>query len=68
MDLAKWALLTSLKFTTWVRLNIRSIRVFDQIRDPDILITLRPLIQPNVIKYYNENMGATDGMDQNIAV
>ena len=40
-DLTNWALRTSPKFTTG--LNISSIRDFDQIRDPEILITLRPL-------------------------
>ena len=35
MDLAKWALRTSPKFTSFIR-------VFDQIRDPKMPITLRP--------------------------
>ena len=42
MDLDNWALRTSPKFTTGV--NISSIRVFDQIRDPEISITVRLLI------------------------
>ena len=43
MDLANWGLRTSPKFTTGVKI-ISFIRVFDQIRDPEIPITLRPLI------------------------
>ena len=42
MDVANWALRTSPKFTTGVKIN--SIRVFDQIRGPKIPITLRPHI------------------------
>ena len=42
MDLANWALWTLSKFTTG--LNISSIRVFDQIRDSEIPIMLRPLL------------------------
>ena len=38
VDLAKWVLQTSLKFTTG--LNISTIRVFGQIRDPEIPTTL----------------------------
>ena len=40
VDLANWALRISPKFTHR-RLNISSIRVFDQIRDPEIPITSR---------------------------
>ena len=40
MDLASWALRTSSNFTTEVKYS--SIRVFDQIRNPEIPITLRP--------------------------
>ena len=39
VDLANWALMISPNFTTG--LNICSISVFDQIRDPEIQITLR---------------------------
>ena len=41
MDLANWALQTSLKFTTGVKYQFH--RVFDQIKDPNIPITLCPL-------------------------
>ena len=41
MDLANWALRTSPKFTTGVKYQFY--KGFDQIRDPEILITLRPL-------------------------
>ena len=41
MDLANWALRTSPKFATGV---VSSSRVFDQIRDPEIPINLRPPI------------------------
>ena len=41
MDLANWTLRT---LPTLQGLNINSIRVFDQIRDPEILITHRPHI------------------------
>ena len=44
VNLANWVLRTSPKFTTG--LNINSIRVFDQIRNPEIPITLRPPLQP----------------------
>ena len=44
VDLANWALRTLPKFTKG--LNISSIRVLDQIRDPEIPITLRPLCCP----------------------
>ena len=40
-DLAYWALRTSQKFTTGVKYGINSIRIFDQIRDPEIPITFR---------------------------
>ena len=40
LDLANWALRTSPKFTTGQGLNISSFRVFDQIRDAEISITL----------------------------
>ena len=40
VDLAKGAIRTSLEFTT--DLNISSVRVFDQIRDLEIPITLHP--------------------------
>ena len=39
MDLVNWALRTSPKFTTGIK--DQSFRVFDQIRDPEIPITLR---------------------------
>ena len=38
VDLANWDLRTSPKFTTGVQINASSIRLFDQIRDPEILI------------------------------
>ena len=41
VDLANWALRTSHRISQQV-LNITSIRVFDQIRDPEIPNTLRP--------------------------
>ena len=40
VDLANWTLWTSLKFITG--LNISSIRIFDQIRNLEIPITLSP--------------------------
>ena len=40
VDLVNWALWTSLKFPTEV--NISSIRVFDQIRDPEIPSSFAP--------------------------
>ena len=48
MDLAKWALRTSPKFTTGV---ISSIKVFDQFRDPEIPITLRPHFTVKEVKF-----------------
>ena len=41
VDLANWALRTSRN--SQEGLNISFIRVFDQIRDPEIPITLRPV-------------------------
>ena len=41
MDLANWAIRTSAKFKS-------SIRIFDHIRDPEIPITLFPLERSNV--------------------
>ena len=52
MDSANWALRTSLKFTTGV--NIGSNRVFDQVRDPEIPINLRP----HIYIYYRERGNA----------
>ena len=46
MDLANWALRNSP-----LELNISSIRVFDQIRDPEIPITLRPPIYSREVKF-----------------
>ena len=43
VDLAKWALRTSPKFTTGVKYHFHH-RIFDQVRDPEIPITLRPTI------------------------
>ena len=45
VDLANWALWISTKFTTGV--YIGSIRVLDQIRDPEIPINLRPQLIHN---------------------
>ena len=42
MDLANWALRTSLKFTTGVKYQFPQVCFFNQIRDPKIPITLRP--------------------------
>ena len=41
MDLTNWALRASLKFTTGVKYQLS--QGLDQIRDPEIPITLRPL-------------------------
>ena len=42
MDLANWDLRTSQKFITGVKYQFS---VFDQIRDPEIPIILRPLLK-----------------------
>ena len=42
VDLAKWDLQTSPKFITGIKYQFH--KVFDQIRDPEIPITLHPLI------------------------
>ena len=55
VDLANWALWSSPKFTTG--LNISSIRVFDQMRDPEIPITLRPPVSTFQVKF-KELLGA----------
>ena len=49
VDLSNWALRTSQKFTKGG--NISSIRVFDQIRDPEIPITLHPHYVDNVKEF-----------------
>ena len=41
MDLANWALQTSTRFTTGVEYQFHE--GFDHFRDPEILVTLRPL-------------------------
>ena len=48
VDLANWAFQTSPKFTK--RLNICSIRIFEQIRDPEIPVTIRPLLYTVCLK------------------
>ena len=47
MDLANWALRTSPKFSTGVKHQFH--QVFDQVRDPEIPITLRPQLSPSVL-------------------
>ena len=50
LDLTNWALRTS-RNSPQVQ-NISSIRVFDQIRDPEIPITFRPLIYSRCWNFY----------------
>ena len=56
MDLANWALRTSPKFAQG--LNISSIRVFDQNRDPEIPINLRPHVQYRLCRLYFSDIKA----------
>ena len=50
MDLVNWALRTSRKFTTGVKYQFH--KVFDQIGDPEIPITLRPRMVQYSLKMY----------------
>ena len=64
MDLANCALRTSPKFTTGVKYHFH--RVFDQIRDPEIPIILRPLTDNIIFKLNLYSIIDTAGLSNGI--